>query len=180
MIAFQAIPEKFTHFDSGDFKRPREARRVIEAKGLQGSSHEENPLRKSFCRAVNRAFRSCLPCAGPLYRESKGDRLRQPMQVIELDAARWKTIIDFYDDLLAVLGAPDWHGYSPDALIDSMIWSGMNAINPPYKIVVHNIGEAPGEVVDHVKLAKEDLAEGRAYFRAQKGYDVIVDFEVFE
>ena len=42
------------------------------------------------------------------------------MRIIELDAAKWKTIIDFYDALLASLGAPEWHGKSPDALIDSM------------------------------------------------------------
>jgi hypothetical protein len=43
------------------------------------------------------------------------------MPVIELDAARWKNIVEFLNDLLAALRAPDWHGYSPDALIDSMI-----------------------------------------------------------
>ncbi len=100
------------------------------------------------------------------------------MQIIELDAARWKNIVEFYDDLLAALGSPKWHGYSPDALIDSMIWGGMNAIDPPYKIIVRNIAQTPSEVADHVKLSKEALAEGRAYYRAQKGYDVIVDFEI--
>jgi len=102
------------------------------------------------------------------------------MRIIELDAGRWKTIVGFYDDLLAALGAPDWHGYSPDALIDSMIWGGMNVINPPYKIIVQNTRKSPSEVIDHVKLAKEALAEGRAYYRAQKGNDVIVEFEIVD
>jgi RNAse (barnase) inhibitor barstar len=42
------------------------------------------------------------------------------MRIIELDAENWETAIDFYKALLPALGAPEWHGYSPDALIDSM------------------------------------------------------------
>lgn len=53
------------------------------------------------------------------------------MRVIELNAMKWKTVIDFYDALLAAIGAPAWHSKSPDALIDSMVWGGMNAAEPP-------------------------------------------------
>jgi len=52
---------------------------------------------------------------------------------------------------------PNYGGLSQETIFAVKIGKtdAMNAINPPYKIVVHNIGEAPGEVVDHVKLAKK-------------------------
>ena len=42
------------------------------------------------------------------------------MRVLELDASRWETIDDFYDAVLAVVGAPDWHGRVSVALVDTM------------------------------------------------------------
>ncbi len=102
------------------------------------------------------------------------------MRIIELDAANWKTPIDFYVALLAALGAPKSHGNSINALIDSMIWGGINAVNPPYKIVVSNIRHVPSDVANEVNLAKHELAESKAYFQVQKGYNVIVEFEVIE
>ncbi|MBC9884143.1 barstar family protein, partial [Bradyrhizobium sp. INPA01-394B] len=42
---------------------------------------------------------------------------------------RWR---DFYDALLAALGAPEGHGRNLNALIDSMVWAGMNAVEAPY------------------------------------------------
>ena len=51
---------------------------------------------------------------------------------IELDANRWKSPLDFYAALLGALGAPDWHGTSVAALIDTMIWSeDINTVRPP-------------------------------------------------
>jgi len=46
--------------------------------------------------------------------------------------------------------------------------------------MIELIAKSPCEVIDHVKLAKEALAEGRAYYRAQKGNDVIVEFEIVD
>ena len=33
------------------------------------------------------------------------------MRIIELDAAKWKTVLDFYHALLASIGAPKWHSF---------------------------------------------------------------------
>jgi RNAse (barnase) inhibitor barstar len=45
------------------------------------------------------------------------------MRIIKLDARQWKTPLDFYDALLSALEAPEWHGRSINALIDSL-WFG--------------------------------------------------------
>lgn len=100
------------------------------------------------------------------------------MRIIELDATHWKRWEDFYDALLTALGAPDFHGRCTNALIDSMIWGGMNAIDPPYKIMIRNMRDAPNEVAEAVIEAKDALSRGRADFQARKGQDVIVDFEI--
>lgn len=47
--------------------------------------------------------------------------------VIELDASDWKTTSDFYDALLSALGAPDWHGRSGVALVDTMLHNDVNS-----------------------------------------------------
>ncbi|WP_244427195.1 barstar family protein [Methyloferula stellata] len=102
------------------------------------------------------------------------------MRVIELDATNWKTWEDFYVALLGALGAPEWHGDSVNALVDSMIWGGINEIDPPYKFVVRNLRQAPSDVAEAVEDAKAALARGRADFRTRKGRDIIVDFEIID
>lgn len=100
------------------------------------------------------------------------------MHVIELDAAGWKTILDFYDALLPELGAPPGHGRSLDALIDSVIWGGINALEPPFMIRVRRLAAAPTTVRDAVDLTMRALAEARAEFRARNGGDVNVELQI--
>jgi hypothetical protein len=52
------------------------------------------------------------------------------MRVIELNAQNWRTVLDYYDSLKEALGSPSWHGSSPDAWIDSMIYGGINEVKP--------------------------------------------------
>jgi hypothetical protein len=99
------------------------------------------------------------------------------MRVIELDATGWNTILDFYDTLLAELGAPDWHGRSVGALIDSMIWGGINSVEPPFIVQVHGLSAAPGTVADEVRLVKQALTEARAEFHTRNGGDVNVELQ---
>src|ERR1700719_2439043 len=96
------------------------------------------------------------------------------MRIIKLDATNWKTVIDFYDALLAAIGAPKWHGESPDALVDSMIWGGINAVEPPYSVQISGLSAAPKEVHDHVELVSGMLVEGRIYRKRHNGDDVEV------
>lgn len=87
-------------------------------------------------------------------------------------------MLDFYDALLSALGAPAWHGRSIDALIDSMIWGGINLVEPPYLIRVRGSSRLPSDVQDHIELAKDFLLKARAEFHALRGCDVEVDFEI--
>jgi RNAse (barnase) inhibitor barstar len=100
------------------------------------------------------------------------------MRIINLDAKGWKTVDDFYDALLPELGAPAWHGRNANALNDSVIWGGINAVNPPLMIRVCSVEDAPQAVVDAVKLAKRALDEGREDFRAQHGRDIDVELQI--
>jgi hypothetical protein len=100
------------------------------------------------------------------------------MRIIELDATKWKTVLDFYRALLASIGAPAWHGMSPDALVDSMIWGGINAVEPPHTVRISGLSTAPKEVRDHVELVKDVLVEGRIYRKRHNGDDVEVSIVI--
>jgi RNAse (barnase) inhibitor barstar len=43
------------------------------------------------------------------------------MQLMELHVESMASAVDFMDALKKVIGAPDWHGDSVDAFLDSMI-----------------------------------------------------------
>lgn len=100
------------------------------------------------------------------------------MRVIELDAAEWKTVNDFYDALLAAIGAPAGHGRSPDALIDSMIWGGMNSLEPPYTVKISGAAALPTDVRNRIETASRALALGREDYQKLRGGDVEVAIEI--
>ena len=95
------------------------------------------------------------------------------MRVIELDAKGWSTALDFYDALLAALGAPPKHGKNLNALTDSMVWHrGINSVEPPYTIRVKHLSGSPKDVLEEVELAKHALAKARMNYQARSGGDV--------
>ncbi len=100
------------------------------------------------------------------------------MREIKLNAARWTKAMDFYHALLPALGAPAGHGRSVDALIDSMVWGGMNAVDPPYTVQVYNTQDLPDDVREELLLVSEYLALGREEFRAQEEQDVEVSLKI--
>ncbi len=102
------------------------------------------------------------------------------MQIIRLDAENWKTVLEFYDALLVALGAPEWHSQSIDAMIDSMIWGEINAVEPPYTVQIRNLRKASRDIVDEIELLKRCIADGRAEFHARKGQDIEVKFELLQ
>ena len=101
------------------------------------------------------------------------------MRTIDLDASYWKTKLDFYRDLFAAIGAPKWHGESIDALIDSMVWGGVNEVALPYTVRVFGTAKLPKDVRDHVELVRHHLTEACAYFRNQEGHDLGLRFETY-
>lgn len=100
------------------------------------------------------------------------------MRTIELDAAKWKTVLDFYRALLASIGAPEWHGKSTNALIDSMIWGGINAVEPPYTVQISGLSAAPQEIRDEVELVSDMLVEHRIYRKRHDRGDVEVSIVI--
>jgi RNAse (barnase) inhibitor barstar len=100
------------------------------------------------------------------------------MRMIELDGREWRTVEDFYRALLAALGAPSWHGGNVNALVDSMIWGGINAVEPPYTVRILNARQLPQDIREEIDLAAHDIAEHRAEFQVRKGYDVNVRIEI--
>jgi RNAse (barnase) inhibitor barstar len=99
------------------------------------------------------------------------------MRIIELDAKNWRTGFDFYRDLLAVLGAPKDHGGNLNAVIDSMIWGGMNTVEPPYTVRVLEMTMLPKDLREEIELLKRRLDQARIEFQTRRGRDVEVNFE---
>lgn len=101
------------------------------------------------------------------------------MCVIELEAARWERQADFYAALLPAIGAPKWLGHSPDALIDSMIWGGINSVKPPYTVRIHGTAKLSQELQDHVNRVKNSLRKAcEAYCDESLGFHIDVRLEV--
>jgi hypothetical protein len=100
------------------------------------------------------------------------------MQMIELDASTWKTALDFCDALRDALDAPFWHGDSVDAFIDSMIYGGINGIEPPYTVRVRFTKEVPAEVREAVETLQKYLSIARQEHRVSTGEDVDVRLEI--
>lgn len=99
------------------------------------------------------------------------------MRIIELDAKHWTTTLEFYRDLLSALGAPPKHGVSIDAVLDSVVWGGMNAIDPPYKIRVSGTASLPISTRNKIELLKAEL-DKELEFRRARGHEVDVEFEI--
>ena len=104
--------------------------------------------------------------------------MRRSITLVKLHADNWYTLADFYCDLLIAIGAPAEHGRNINALVDSMVWGGMNKLEAPYVVQVHGSPTLPLDVLHHVELASQALAEGRAEFRARHGKDVEVSIEL--
>ena len=95
------------------------------------------------------------------------------MRIIDLDATNWKSWRDFYRELLGALGAPEGHGKSVNALIDSMVWGGMNKVEPPYTIrIFPELRNCRKMCEKRLKLLRHALPEACAEFRSREGRDL--------
>lgn len=74
------------------------------------------------------------------------------MQIVELHADGWVTAADFSDALKKAIGAPDWHGDSVDAFLDSMIYhDDINALKSPYTIRIGGVHKAKPEAQNAIR-----------------------------
>ena len=100
------------------------------------------------------------------------------MRLIELNANSWRTWRDFYDALLAALGAPEGHGRNLNALIDSMVWGGMNAIEAPYIIRISGAERLSKDMIAEIDEVKRAIAAACSERRALGRGDVEIGFEI--
>jgi hypothetical protein len=85
------------------------------------------------------------------------------MQIVELRADDWVSVLDFVNALKKAIGAPDWHGNSVDAFLDSMIYhDDINELRSPYTIRIGGVDKAKPEVQDEVRLLARLINEAGA------------------
>ena len=84
------------------------------------------------------------------------------MRVIELDAQSWQIYEDYASALRTALGSPKGHGSSVNAFIDSMVYGGMNEINPPYKIIIKNTKNLSKDIIEEIEALKKSLPQSWA------------------
>jgi len=100
------------------------------------------------------------------------------MRTIELDASEWKTSDDFVNALKSAIGAPDWHGSSANAFVDSMGTGGINAVEPPYMVRVVNARRLGQDVVELIAAISSAVEKRRLNEAARSGADVMVSLEI--
>jgi hypothetical protein len=100
------------------------------------------------------------------------------MRVIELDARNWTSALDFYDALLGATGAPALAARNVNALMEFMIWGGMNTIEPPYLVRIKHVKGSPKDVTNEIELVQQTLVMARTQYQVQHGSDVNVSLEI--
>jgi len=100
------------------------------------------------------------------------------MRIIDLDATNWNKGLDFYNALLAALGAPEWHSPGIGPLLESMVWMKINEVNPPYTVRIRNTAAMPAEIRNEIDLLNDYLEKDRAEFTKRNGSDAEVRIEI--
>lgn len=98
--------------------------------------------------------------------------------MIELDASHWRNVLDFYGALKKALGSPEGHGSSPDAWVDSMIYGGMNAVEPPYIVRIIGTADCPAGLLKEINLLADVIRDARAWKLQHYAKDVEVGFRI--
>lgn len=100
------------------------------------------------------------------------------MRIIELGAEEWRSVLDFYHALLKALDAPEWHSEGINAAVDSIVWGGINGVQPPYTIRVIGAANLPAEIRQEVELLAKVIAEHRKDHQRWRKKDVEVAVEL--
>jgi Barstar (barnase inhibitor) len=105
------------------------------------------------------------------------------MQIIKLDATKWKTVLDLYDALLAVIGTPKGYSRNINALLEAMVWDyafpeTSYALNPPYTIHIQNTKGLPKDILDEIEHISRSLSEACAEFHKRQYGEVDVKMNI--
>jgi len=93
------------------------------------------------------------------------------MLTIEMSALQWDGAEDFYIEVLPKPGAPPWHGHNLDAMNDSVFGSGINKVEPPFRIVITDVVNANITVQGFLHDVQKVFANGRG----ETGRDAFID-----
>ncbi|MGD0911404.1 MAG: barstar family protein [Terracidiphilus sp.] len=116
--------------------------------GMQPSQSLKERMARSEYHSVER---SSYPGLG-FVRELSS--LREIPELI-LDAEGWTRKDDVYNAFFAAVRSPNWHGRNRDALNDSISTGGINEVELPYRLVVHNATRAGAGARSMLALFKE-------------------------
>src|SRR5579872_15193 len=101
------------------------------------------------------------------------------MKTITVNAKTFTNPVKFFAGVLKTLGAPDWHGLSINAFVDTMIWHPeVHSIRPPYLLRVEKIELMPNEVRTAATTLRDAIKRARADHIALTGRDVPVAIEL--
>jgi hypothetical protein len=100
------------------------------------------------------------------------------VRIIELDASHCRTPLDFANALKTAIGAPEWHGTSVNAFVDSMATGDINAIDPPYVVRIVNAAGLPVEILELINAIASAVKSRREWQRTRTGEDVDVNLEL--
>lgn len=84
------------------------------------------------------------------------------MRVLTIDGAGLQTVDDAYSALFPAWEAPTWHGRNFNALRDSLLIGSINAIEPPFLIVVCNsnrLGPGAKQLLKHFDDLLHEIRE---------------------
>ena len=110
-------------------------------------------------------------------RGSSGESKRlEPMLIVELDASECVSMADFCRALSAAVGAPEWHGSSSEAFIDSMVvHDDINALKAPYTIRIMKTGEIAPDLTAKIRAFADSINRAAA---PDYGTDLEVTIEI--
>lgn len=90
-----------------------------------------------------------LPPGWVAWRADRGgpwQKIRQTYPDVIVDWETIRTIEDFFDKVLPQCGSPSWHGRNLDALNDSWVTGGIDALGPPYDFQFSGKLETPDDL----------------------------------
>jgi hypothetical protein len=99
------------------------------------------------------------------------------MRVIKLDATNWRTLSDLSCALKAALGSVEGHGNSINAWVDSIIYGGMNAIEPPFVIRITGVANCSVFLKEDILALSRAIDKARTWKLEHYGVDVDASFE---
>ena len=91
------------------------------------------------------------------------------MKIIELDASGWSHPVDFCEALFPAVGAVQGHGCGVDALNETFVWGGVNAMTRAFTVEISGLNETPFEVRKFLQDLEQVIIESRKEYRRATG-----------